>query len=71
MSGLEINFSKSEVILINGDEDKKMAYMEMFNCQGGEFPIRNLGVPISPSRLHVKDWDLLLESRFTCSLKLS
>jgi len=61
MSGLKINFSKSEVILINGDNDMKLTYMEMFNCQGGEFPIRYLGVPVSPSRLHVKDWDPLLE----------
>jgi hypothetical protein len=56
MSGLKINFSKSEVVLINGNDAKKLDYMEMFNCQGGEFPIRYLGVPVSPSRLHVKDW---------------
>jgi hypothetical protein len=29
--------------VINGDDAKQLAYMNMFNCQGGEFPIRYLG----------------------------
>jgi len=35
--------------------------MDLFNCQSGEFPIRYLGVPVSPSRLHIKDWTPLQE----------
>ena len=61
MSGLKINFSKSEVFLINGDENKLNTYMELFNCHSGEFPIKYLGVPVSPSRLHIKDWTPLQE----------
>ena len=61
MSRLKINFSKSEVILINGDEDKNLQYAEIFNCQIGSFPIKYLGVPVSPGRLHVKDWLPLVE----------
>jgi hypothetical protein len=38
MSWLKINFSKSEVILINGDEDKSLQMAELFNCQIGFFP---------------------------------
>ena len=63
MSGLKINFSKSEVILINGDDSKCLQYAELFNCQIGTFPIRYLGVPVSPYRLHVKDWTPLLEKK--------
>ena len=37
MSGL-INFSKSEVILIHGDENKSLLYADLFNCQIGPFP---------------------------------
>ena len=33
----------------------------MFNCQIGLFPIKYLGVPVSPSRLKVCDWLPLLE----------
>ena len=42
MSGLKINFSKSEVILINGDNDLCSQYAELFNCQVGAFPIKYL-----------------------------
>ena len=61
MTGLKINFSKNEVILINGDHNMNMLYAELFNCQIGTFPLKYLGVPISPSRLHVKDWAMLEE----------
>jgi hypothetical protein len=41
MSGLKINSSKSEVILINGDS-RKLQIVEIFNCQLGDFPIKYL-----------------------------
>jgi len=31
------------------------------NCQVGLFPIKYLGVPVSPSRLKVRDWLPLVE----------
>jgi hypothetical protein len=37
MSGLKINFAKSEVILINGDENKCVQMADLFNCQIGFF----------------------------------
>ena len=40
MSGLKINFSKSEIILVNGDNDTQILYAELFNCQVGLFPIK-------------------------------
>ena len=61
MSGLKINFDKSEVLLINGDEGKTLQYANLFNCQIGSFPIKYLRVPVSPSRLHVADWNPLIE----------
>jgi hypothetical protein len=56
MAGLKINFSKSEVISINDEEGWDRKYADIFNCQVGTFPIKYLGVPVSPSRLHVSDW---------------
>jgi hypothetical protein len=61
MSGLKINFDKSEVILIGGDNIVASMYADIFNCQVGIFPIKYLGVPISPSRLCVIDWARLEE----------
>ena len=55
MSGLKINFTKSEVIMLNDDTDAELAYADLFNCQTGSFPIKYLGVPVNPSRLHVKN----------------
>jgi hypothetical protein len=52
MSGLKINFTKSGVVLINGDNDKCILMAGLFNCQIDLFPIKYLGVPVSPCRLH-------------------
>lgn len=55
MSGLKINFGKSEIFMINDHDNAALSYAEIFNCQIGYFPIKYLGVPVSPSRLHVID----------------
>jgi hypothetical protein len=61
MAGLKINFTKSEVITINDEGDWDRQYADIFNCQVGAFPIKYLGVPISPSWLHVCDWVPLID----------
>lgn len=61
MAGLKINFHKSEVLTVNDEDNWAATYAEIFNCQIGTFPIKYLGVPVSPSRLHVIDWLPLLE----------
>ena len=61
MSGLKINFNKSEVIIVNDDSELGSVYADLFNCQVGAFPIKYLGVPVSPSRLHLSDWTPLID----------
>jgi hypothetical protein len=61
MAGLKINFHKSEILTINDEENWATAYADIFNYQIGTFPIKYLGVLVSPSRLHVKDWFPLIE----------
>jgi hypothetical protein len=61
LSGLKINFNKSEILMINDDEEWGKQYAEIFNCQLGFFPVKYLGVPVSPSRLHLVDWLPLIE----------
>jgi hypothetical protein len=56
MSGLKINFDKSEIIMVFSEEQKALFYSEMINCATGAWPIKYLGVPVSGFRLHVKDW---------------
>jgi hypothetical protein len=61
MSGLKINFDKSEVLLLGGDDEVALTYAEIFNCNIGSFPLKYLGVPILVGRLHVIDWIKLEE----------
>lgn len=61
MSGLKINFLKSEIVMINGDDMAAQQFADIFNCQTSHFPIKYLGVPVSPSKLHVIDWIPLQE----------
>jgi hypothetical protein len=62
MSGLKINFDKSEVLLLGGGgNDIALKYAEIFNCNISLFPLKYLGVPISAGRLHVVDWVKLEE----------
>jgi hypothetical protein len=37
MFGLKINFDKSEIILIGGDNNLATQYADLFNCQVGFF----------------------------------
>jgi hypothetical protein len=60
-AGLKINFNKNEIVMINDHDNMAWTNAEIFNCQIGYFPIKYLGVPVSPSRLHVIDWLPLLE----------
>jgi hypothetical protein len=56
MSGLNINFSKSEVVMVSQDDAKSIQFSNLFNCAIGKWPIKYLGVPVAGSRLHVADW---------------
>jgi hypothetical protein len=56
MSGLKINFNKSETLVVSQDCEKAIVYADILNCATGEWPIKYLGVPVSSSKLHVVDW---------------
>jgi hypothetical protein len=59
MSGLKINFEKSEVMLILHDDDKIQTYSDLFNCQSGTWPIKYLGIPICARRPTVAEMRFL------------
>jgi hypothetical protein len=63
LAGLKIIFNKSEILMINDEENWGQQYAEIFNCQVGLFPIKYLGVPVSPNKLKVSDWLPLIEKR--------
>jgi hypothetical protein len=53
MSGLKINFEKTEIMLVLDEPDKLQEYVELFNCEKGKWPIKYLGTPMCARRLSV------------------
>ncbi|KAJ9536532.1 hypothetical protein OSB04_un000284 [Centaurea solstitialis] len=55
-SGLEPNLSKSEVFFSNVSHEDRTVILNHLPFQTGTFPIRYLGVPLSPVSLRVSDF---------------
>lgn len=68
MAGLKINFHKSEVFSIGMSELDTERVAQMLNCPVGHFPMKYLGLPISPDKILNVGFDFLgqkLEKRLT------
>jgi len=63
LSGLKINFHKSELFCFGEAKDFEDQYRELFGCNTGTFPIHYLGIPIHFRRLSNNDW-LRVQERF-------
>jgi hypothetical protein len=61
LSGLKINFHKSELFCFGEAQDHVTEYSELFGCGQGQFPIRYLGIPIHYRRLTNAEWKLVEE----------
>ena len=66
MSGLKINFLKSEIMCVGGDNNILATYADIFNCQIGHFPMKYLGVPMSYSTLRNLDWSFVDDKFLKC-----
>ena len=56
LSGLKINFHKSEVFCFGDAQEEAAQYAELFECGLGQFPINYLGIPIHFRRLTIAQW---------------
>jgi hypothetical protein len=61
LSGLKINFHKSELFCFGEAKDEVTAYTNLFGCGQGQFPMRYLGIPIHYRRLTLAEWKLVEE----------
>jgi hypothetical protein len=61
MSGLRINYQKSEVFGVGIDQEDLVRAARMLNCEVGTFPMKYLGLPISGDKILVKDLDFVPE----------
>jgi hypothetical protein len=61
LSGLKINFHKSELYCLGDAQDDAAIYAELFGCGQGQFPIRYLGILIHYRRLTIVEWKIVEE----------
>ena len=56
LSGLKINFHKSELFCFGEAQENSSLYGNLFGCGQGEFPIKYLGILIHYRRLTNAEW---------------
>lgn len=62
MSGLKINFLKSEVLVMGASKQEQTRVANMPNCKEGSFPFTYLGFPIADRKLTLADWEFLVNT---------
>jgi hypothetical protein len=67
LSGLKINFHKSEIFCFGRAREEKQQYKHIFGCESGMLPFRYLGIPIHYKTLKISDW-YPVETRFESKL---
>ena len=63
LSGIRINFHKSELFYYGDAKEPEKEYSQNFGCEMGYFPFRYLGIPMHYRRLRNADWKEV-EERF-------
>jgi hypothetical protein len=63
LSGLKINFHKSELFCFGKAKETQDEYRVLFGCEIGSLPFRYLGIPIHFRSLKNGEWKLI-EDRF-------
>ncbi|WVZ51083.1 hypothetical protein U9M48_002262 [Paspalum notatum var. saurae] len=63
LSGLKINFHKSELFLYGEAKNFREEYVQLFGCKEGPFPFRYLGISMHHRKINNKDW-ISVEERF-------
>lgn len=61
ISGMRVNFHKSELITLNLEEAETKIAADIFNCRVGSFPLKYLGVPLHYENLTREDLQPLVD----------
>uniref|UniRef100_I1P400 Reverse transcriptase domain-containing protein n=1 Tax=Oryza glaberrima TaxID=4538 RepID=I1P400_ORYGL len=56
LSGLKINFHKSELFCYGKAKDVEHEYVKLFGCDTGDYPFKYLGIRMHHKRINNKDW---------------
>jgi hypothetical protein len=55
MTGIKINYDKSDLLTIGAEEERVNKLAKDFCCKTGDFPIKYLGVPLHFTKLRRED----------------
>jgi hypothetical protein len=61
LSGLKINFHKTEVYVFGFEYSEKLRLANMLNCASGELPMKYLGIPVSDKILTINAFSPILQ----------
>jgi hypothetical protein len=67
LSGMKINFHKSEIYCFGKAKDDEHHYKRIMGCEAGSLPFRYLGIPIHHRKLTNAEW-VAVENRFANKL---
>jgi hypothetical protein len=61
LSGLKINFHKSEVFCYGEAKESESCNTKLFGCGLGQYPFRYLGIPMHHKKISNADWKVIEE----------
>ena len=61
LSGLKINFHKTEVYVFGSEYSEKLRFANLLNCALAELPMKYLGIPVSDKILTINDFFPILQ----------
>jgi hypothetical protein len=59
LSGLKINFHKSEIFCFGEAKEVQEEYSGIFGCQCGTYPFKYLGIPMHHKKRSNNDWKII------------
>jgi hypothetical protein len=61
LTGLKINYHKSEVFVFGGSQQEKENLANMLNCSLGSLPLKYLGIPICDKHLGMEAFSPIIQ----------
>jgi hypothetical protein len=61
LSGMKINYDKSDLLVVGVEEDRANEFAKIFCCKRSNFPIKYLGVPLYFNKLRREDLQPIID----------
>jgi hypothetical protein len=61
LSGIRINFSKTEMIPMNITMEDANILAVLVSCKISSFPLKYLGVPLFDGKIKIQDWHTIID----------